>query len=249
MQTPIPLLAGLLLALACGTTAAQVTVDRHALDQLQPAAPPSQAQPQPAKPPPPRPAQQPRRAPAKAPATTTPQPPAPPPPPQPLVPIAPPPAPVIPEAVPVPVRPAAIPAPAAVAADAPGIATPIQNGLRLTFGTDRADLNPATDAALRALVHDTATRPGAATTYTVTAYAAGAPEDPSTPRRLSLSRALTVRSVLINEGIASIRIYVKALGAAAPTIADGPADRADIVIGSTATDASAQAQSPPKSTP
>jgi len=63
-----------------------------------------------------------------------------------------------------------------------------------------------------------------------------------------------VRSVLINEGIASIRIYVKALGATAPAIADGPADRADIVVGSTPTETSVQAlshapPSPPKSIP
>ena len=57
------------------------------------------------------------------------------------------------------------------------------------------------------------------------AYAAGSPEDPSTPRRLSLARALAARAVLINEGIASTRIYVRALGSAAD---DGPADRVDL---------------------
>src|ERR1019366_6816770 len=118
--------------------------------------------------------------------------------------------PVIPPAVGGPVRPAPPPMPAAVVANAPGSATAIPDGLRVTFGTDRTDLNPATDSALRALVHDAATTPGASTTFTVTAFAAGTPEDPSTPRRLSLARALAVRSVLINEGIASIRIYVKA---------------------------------------
>jgi outer membrane protein OmpA-like peptidoglycan-associated protein len=244
MQTPIPLLAGLLLVLACGNVAAQVTTDPRALDQLQPT---GQAHP-PAKPPPPRPAQQ-RPTRAKTTASTTAHPPAVAPPQEPLVPIAPPPPPVIPEPVSVPVRPVSTPAPPAVADDAPGTATQIEGGLRLTFGTDRADLNPATDTALRALVHGAATPTGSSTTFTVTAYAAGTPEDPSTPRRLSLSRALTVRSVLINEGIASIRIYVKALGAAAPAIADGPPDRADIVVGSTPTETSAQAPSPPKSTP
>jgi len=237
MQTPVPLLAGLLLVLACGGTAAQVSVDRRALDQLQPApaAPSGQVQ-QPTKPPPPRPAQQ-RPATgslaARPPAAPAPL----------VVPIAPPPPPVIPPAVAVPVRPPPPPAPPAVADDAPDTSTAIANGLRVTFGTDRADLNPATDTAVRALVHDAVAPPGTTTTFSITAFATGTPEDPSTPRRLSLSRALTVRSVLINEGVASIRIYVKALGATAPAIADGPADRVDIVVGSTPTETSAQVSS------
>jgi hypothetical protein len=57
-----------------------------------------------------------------------------------------------------------------------------------------------------------------------------APEDPSSPRRLSLARALTVRSVLIAQGFASTRIYVKALGATTPALAEGPPDRVDIVV-------------------
>jgi len=64
------------------------------------------------------------------------------------------------------------------------------------------------------------------------AYAAGRPEDPSTARRLSLSRALAVRAALMADGISSNRIYVRALGAQA---SDGPADRVDIsVLGSAA---------------
>ena len=249
MQTPVPLLAGLLLALACGGATAQVTVDPHALDQLQPSpgAPNGQAQ-HPAKPPPARPAQQ-HPGPAKPSTSAAAHPPAPAPaaPAPPLVPVAPPAPPVIPAPVAVPVRPTQAPPLPAVAADAPGIATAIHDGLRLTFGADRADLNPATDAALRALVHDAASSPG--TTFTITAFAAGTPEDPSAPRRLSLSRALAVRSVLIHEGVASIHIYVKALGATSPGIADGPADRADIVIGGTPSEASAQAPAPAKATP
>ena len=65
--------------------------------------------------------------------------------------------------------------------------------------------------------------------FSVSGYAPGMPEDPSTPRRLSLSRVLTVRSLLIAQGIASSRIYPKALGASAPDLAQGPADRADLV--------------------
>ena len=64
----------------------------------------------------------------------------------------------------------------------------------------------------------------------MTATAAGAAEDPSTPRRLSLSRALAARGVLIAEGIASPRIYVKSLGASAAAIGDAPPDRVDLVV-------------------
>jgi outer membrane protein OmpA-like peptidoglycan-associated protein len=241
MRTPLPFLAGLLLVLVCGNAAAQVVVDPGALDQLQAPAkhPNAQAKPAPARPAQRRPAApKPRASTVVRPSTSAPEPPAPP-----LVPIAPPPPPVIPQPVAVPVRPAPAPNPPTIAADAPGTAATIPDGLRVTFGADRADLNPDTDAALRALVHNAGTSPGI--TFTVTAFAAGMPEDPSTPRRLALSRALTVRSVLINEGIASIRIYVRALGAAAPAIADGPADRADIVVGRTPTEASSQTKSTP----
>jgi outer membrane protein OmpA-like peptidoglycan-associated protein len=139
-----------------------------------------------------------------------------------------PPAAVLPPPLVVPSRQPPTPLPPAVTADAPDIATALPDGLRVSFGPDRSDLNPVTEAALRALVHDAP--PGPDTIYTVTAYAAGSPDDPSTPRRLSLARALTVRSVLIGQGVASVRIYVKALGALAPTIADGPPDRVDIVV-------------------
>jgi hypothetical protein len=39
-----------------------------------------------------------------------------------------------------------------------------------------------------------------------------------------------VRSVLISQGVPSVRIFVKALGPASPGFADGPPDRADIVV-------------------
>ena len=60
--------------------------------------------------------------------------------------------------------------------------------------------------------------------------APGTEEDPSTPRRLSLARALAVRSVLITEGIASPRIYVKAMGANPQALSGGPPDRADVTV-------------------
>jgi outer membrane protein OmpA-like peptidoglycan-associated protein len=100
----------------------------------------------------------------------------------------------------------------------------------VVFGAGRADINPAVDTAIRNLTRGTGPVAPDATSYTVTTYAAGVPEDPSTPRRLSLSRALTVRSVLISQGVPSVRIFVKAFGPASPGFADGPPDRADIVV-------------------
>ncbi|WP_073954006.1 OmpA family protein [Thalassospira sp. TSL5-1] len=57
------------------------------------------------------------------------------------------------------------------------------------------------------------------------AYAAGESQNASKARRLSLSRALQVRSYLIDGGVRSTRIDVRALGANVPS---GPADRVDI---------------------
>ncbi len=62
----------------------------------------------------------------------------------------------------------------------------------------------------------------------VVAYAEGTADQASQARRLSLSRALTVRSYLISQGVRSTRIDVRALGARA---SDGPADRVDLLIG------------------
>lgn len=59
------------------------------------------------------------------------------------------------------------------------------------------------------------------------AYAAGDDASASKARRMSLSRALTVRSFLMEQEISSSRIEVRALGHKAK---EGPADRVDIVI-------------------
>ena len=56
------------------------------------------------------------------------------------------------------------------------------------------------------------------------AYAEGTPENESQARRLSLSRALAVRSYLIDQGIRSTRVNVQALGIKS---AGGPPDRVD----------------------
>jgi outer membrane protein OmpA-like peptidoglycan-associated protein len=156
----------------------------------------------------------------------------------PVVPEAPPPvATLAPLEPPPPPHPAPPAQPVPVVAGAPGDVQSIRNGVRVTFGPDSADFNPQTDAALQELAQRAAARPDA--TVTVTAYAAGPPDDPSTPRRLSLSRALAARQVLLQKGVGSTHIYVRALGANA---GEGPADRVDVTLNLPAAGAAAKAE-------
>ncbi len=85
-------------------------------------------------------------------------------------------------------------------------------------------LSPDIEAALRgiaAVVAETDRR------IQLNAYAGGTPETVGAARRLSLSRALTVRSFLIEQGVRSTRIDVRALGIAED---DGPPERVDIML-------------------
>ncbi len=137
------------------------------------------------------------------------------------------------------------PALAPVVPDAVGVASQIPGGVRVTFGSGTADLNADTDAALHTFAKSIAADPSK--TVNLYAYAAGKPDDPSTPRRLSLSRALAARAILINEGIASTRIYPRALGA---TPSDGPPDRVDVTVaGAAPPPAPPIAASPPAASP
>jgi outer membrane protein OmpA-like peptidoglycan-associated protein len=131
-----------------------------------------------------------------------------------------------------PVRPVPPPPPVPIVPGAEGIATQINGGVRISFGAGKAELNAATEAAIRSLAASVKDNPNA--DLNLYAFAAGVPDDPSTPRRLSLSRALAVRAVLISEGIASTRIYPRALGASpSPLGPDGPPDRVDVVLAGT----------------
>ena len=58
------------------------------------------------------------------------------------------------------------------------------------------------------------------------AYASGLPDQASQARRISLSRAITLRSYLMEQGVKSARIDVRALGNRSD---GGPQDRVDIV--------------------
>jgi outer membrane protein OmpA-like peptidoglycan-associated protein len=111
-------------------------------------------------------------------------------------------------------------------ADAPGQATPLPDGTRITFGPGSSTLNPATFSAILAIAAQAKANP--AMILGVTAWAPGTADDPSTPRRLSLDRALAARAVLIANGIVSERIRTIAKGMIDLGI-NAPADRAEII--------------------
>jgi outer membrane protein OmpA-like peptidoglycan-associated protein len=117
------------------------------------------------------------------------------------------------------------PPPPPVSAEAATKAAPITAGLRLTFAPGASDLSPASAESIKQLTQ--AAPPGDATTFNVQAYAPGTPDDPSTARRISLSRAMAVRSALVADGVPSARIFVRALGA---QFGDGPPDRVDLSV-------------------
>jgi outer membrane protein OmpA-like peptidoglycan-associated protein len=96
----------------------------------------------------------------------------------------------------------------------------------LVFEAGKTDLTPEDEAAIQDLAR--AIPAPTADSVSVLAYAAGKPDDPSTARRLSLSRGLAVRSVLLASGVPSAQIYVRALGS---TPSNGPADRVELTVG------------------
>jgi outer membrane protein OmpA-like peptidoglycan-associated protein len=212
--------------------AAQVSVDLHALEPL-----PAHNAPAPRPVPhPPRP-----KVTTSSAATSQPRPP----PPAATAASASPPAPEAPVAVP-PTPAAAPPAPAAPvpavdipAAPPPGpTPAPTQTAslppaaaaskaalanLRLPFAADQTDLSKESVAAIEGMLRTAYA--GGPPAFTVIAYAAGTADDPSSARRLSLARAMAARTELMNQGVPSRRITVRALGSQA---AGGPPDRVDI---------------------
>lgn len=232
----IPLMAALLgLSSPAG---AQVTIDLHALDALPAARPPPRHIA-------PRPARKPAKVEARthAPATVAAKPPA-------ATPASPAPAqvavapqaaapPVVPPvaallpsiaaAPPPPATMASLPAgppPSAVQASAP--AAPAQSRtLLVRFAPDQSDLTPPETSALTGLAH--ATPHTDTTSFEVAAYAPAAGGDASSARRLSLARALAVRTVLVAAGVPAASVYVRALGAP-PASEAGQPDRAVVTV-------------------
>ena len=159
---------------------------------------------------------------------------APPPPPMvaavPKAPVAPPPPPA-PPAPPV-AAPATPPATGAAAASAALTSRPAPTGalkpgqqFRLGFDSGLAAISDGTETQLEGLAKSM--KQDGNLRLQLLAYAGGGAQTPSQARRLSLSRALAVRSKLIEKGIRSTRIDVRALGNKSE---GGPPDRVDIII-------------------
>lgn len=142
----------------------------------------------------------------------------------------PPPAPVMKPPPAPPAVPAARPAPKAPTQTAALTSAPrgklaAGQQFRLMFGAGAATVENAAgtqlDAIAKALKTDEALR------LQLLAYSGGGAQTPSQARRMSLSRALAVRSRLIKEGVRSTRIDVRALGNKSE---GGPPDRVDVIV-------------------
>jgi outer membrane protein OmpA-like peptidoglycan-associated protein len=127
------------------------------------------------------------------------------------------------------------PPPPPVSEKAATTAAPTTAGLRLTFAPEQTDLSPASVESVKQLT--ASAPPGEDTTFNVQAYAPGKPDDPSTARRVSLSRAMAVRGALVADGVPSARIFVRALG---EQYGDGPPDRVDIGVNASSSTATAR---------
>jgi outer membrane protein OmpA-like peptidoglycan-associated protein len=94
----------------------------------------------------------------------------------------------------------------------------------LNFASGSADLANDARTALAPVIGEMNRDPAAR--LQLQAYASGGDDQGGQARRLSLSRALAVRGYLIEQGIASTRIDVRALGRAS----EGPPDRVDLLM-------------------
>lgn len=138
--------------------------------------------------------------------------------------VPPPPVPAIPAIASRPPQPQVVPASASGLAANPGVVE--RNGhMSVLFSTDETDLPNDARSALEALAQRMDKDPSLY--LQLVSYAEGSESDASKARRLSLSRALAVRSYLMNYGLRSSRIDVRALGNKAP---DEPLDRVDLVV-------------------
>ncbi len=135
------------------------------------------------------------------------------------------PAPIAPTPIaPAPAPVAAAPAPAPQVAAAPAARAAGDQLGRLNFATGSAELAGDARTALTPVIGEM--NRDAAARLQLQAYASGGDDQGGQARRLSLSRALAVRGYLIEQGIASTRIDVRALGRAS----EGPPDRVDILM-------------------
>ncbi len=99
------------------------------------------------------------------------------------------------------------------------------NKLRILFGEESSNLPDAATPVLEELAQKlNSDRKLRILLY---GFAGGSPDTPSKARRLSLFRALAVRTQLMSYGVRSTRMQLRALGS---RIEEGPPDRVDIVV-------------------
>lgn len=103
-------------------------------------------------------------------------------------------------------------------------ARPLAMLLSVPFASGDSDLSPAARQTLDRVAESLGTEP--AERIQLKAYADAEGTTSSAARRMSMLRALSVRSYLMETGISSTRIDVRALGA---KYESGPPDRVDIV--------------------
>lgn len=105
---------------------------------------------------------------------------------------------------------------------------------RLVFDANAQDIKPVEQKILDKIIaymkNDNAVR------LQIRAYANGTPDTTAQARRVSLARALAVRTYLLDKGITAPRLDVRALGIGSTAMGDSvnrasiPADRADLVL-------------------
>lgn len=101
---------------------------------------------------------------------------------------------------------------------------PVEGQLQIAFPKDSAEIPDAAKSELDSLADKM--NANSAMRLQLLAYASGTPDTASRARRMSLSRALAVRSYLIKKGVVSTRMDVRALG---DNVQGEPADRVDIL--------------------
>ncbi|GAB3455838.1 OmpA family protein [Insolitispirillum peregrinum] len=125
----------------------------------------------------------------------------------------------LPSAPVVPSLPSAAPA---KASSTPAPAYSSGENLTIPFASNAADIPAQSGSALESIIQKLNSNPELSAR--IQAYAAGDDSSVSKARRLSLSRALAIRSYLLDRGIAPTRIEVRALG----TPTKGNPDRVDV---------------------
>ncbi|MFT8489831.1 MAG: hypothetical protein ABF672_04735, partial [Gluconobacter oxydans] len=149
-------------------------------------------------------------------------------------PAPPPPVGLPPPFVPVQIHPPGPPAEVTAVADAASHTAPLPDGgMRVLFPSGSEALNADSLKALQDYGTELSHHPEQR--VVLMAYAALPGDDVSMPRRIALARALAVRSIFIHAGVATTRLYPRALGR--PDAGDtAPADRLDVVIETNPTD-------------